>query len=449
MTTFGERLRQLRNAAGLSQTELAGDGLSASYISLMEAGKRSPSDEVVRQLAARLGCSPSQLVEGKPSERDERIALELAFARLAVEHGESQEARRRLERLLEEDGIPLSTRDEITQQLGLACDRSGDLAAAIKVFLPLFDRACVQQTHLLVHALGINLSGCYQDAGDLQQAIHVGERGLAAARDQGLGATDEYFRLAATVMAAYMDRGDYLHARVWAEQLVSQAQVEGRRSGQAAVYWNLGSLAEHEGRLSDALKLYEQALGHLSELDNTRDYGRLRLALAICLLRDDPPQVPRAVDLLERCADDLSDLGSRADLAEWNWAMAVAQLHRGDLPVAEVRARQALDLARDLPALRADAWQVLSDVLVAQGRDIEAGDARRGAFASLGEADASRPLALSCRELAERFAEDDLPAAVEAFRLALDAAGVRDRSRPHRAQAAALRARPPVSAPIV
>lgn len=444
MTSFGERLRQLRLASGLSQAELAGNDLSASYISLMEAGKRSPSDEVVQQLAARLGCSPTQLFEGKPSERDERISLELAFARLAVEHGEAPEARRRLERLLAAEEFSPRIRDEISYQLGVACDRSGDLLAAIKVFLPLFERARAGQTHLLVHVLGLNLSGCYQDAGDLQQAVHVGELALAEARDRGLSGTDEYYRLAATVMAAYTERGDYVHARVWAEELLTQARTEGRPAGQAAVYWNLGTLAEREGRIPEALQLYEQALGRLSELDSSRDYARLRFSLAVVLLSDDPPQVARAIDLLERCADDLNDLGSRDEMAQWNWAMAVALLHAGDLPAAEARARQALDLSRDVPATQADAFQALSDVLAAEGRDEQAADARRRALEAMRETVPTRSMALSWREVAERLAGDDLAVAVEAFRRALDAAGVRDRSRTHRQQVAALRARPPV-----
>lgn len=446
MSTFGERLRELRLASGLSQAELAGDGLSASYISLLEAGKRTASDDVVQQLSVRLGCSPSQLADGKPSERDERVTLELAFARLAVEHGEAPEARRRLERLVAEEGLPVRVRDDVSYQLAVACDRSGDLAGAIRVLLPLFERACVRQTHLLVHVLGVSLCGCYQDAGDIAQAVVVGERALTAAREQGLGATDEYFRLAATVMTAYMERGDYTHARVWAEELLAEARAEGRRTGQAAVYWNLGLLAEQEGRVRDALVLYEQALGHLSELDSSRDFARLRVSLAIVLLHDDPPQAERAAGMLERCADDLTDLGSRPDLAQWNWAMSVALLHQGDLAAAEVRARQALDLARDSPAIRADALQSLGDILSAQGREEAAVDARGDAVTALRSSPPGRYLALSWRELGERLAEDDLPAAVEAFRRALDAVGVRDRSRTHRAQVAALRARPPVPA---
>src|SRR5947208_10797722 len=86
MSTFAERLRDLRRAAGLSQTELAGDGISPSYVSLLESGRRRPSPAVAALLAAKLGCSTSELLDGEPSERDRRVQLEIAYAELTLRH---------------------------------------------------------------------------------------------------------------------------------------------------------------------------------------------------------------------------------------------------------------------------------------------------------------------------------------------------------------------------
>ena len=52
---LGERLRQLRVAAGLTQTGLAGDRFSKEYISQIERGKTRPTAETVEWLALRLG----------------------------------------------------------------------------------------------------------------------------------------------------------------------------------------------------------------------------------------------------------------------------------------------------------------------------------------------------------------------------------------------------------
>ena len=52
---IGERLRQLRVTAGLTQTDLAGDRFSKEYISQIERGKTRPTTETVEWLAMRLG----------------------------------------------------------------------------------------------------------------------------------------------------------------------------------------------------------------------------------------------------------------------------------------------------------------------------------------------------------------------------------------------------------
>jgi transcriptional regulator with XRE-family HTH domain len=57
MTTIADRVRQARLAAGLSQTALAGDALSPSYISLIESGRREPTDAARGVIAARLGST--------------------------------------------------------------------------------------------------------------------------------------------------------------------------------------------------------------------------------------------------------------------------------------------------------------------------------------------------------------------------------------------------------
>src|SRR3954470_22152328 len=131
MTTFAERLRTLRRAAGLSQTELAGDGLSPSYISLLESGRRQPSPAAAALLAAKLGCSTSHLLNGEPSEHERRIQLELAYAELALRHDCAQEAIERLAALLAEPELPAADAAEAGLLLARAQEHAGDLAGAV------------------------------------------------------------------------------------------------------------------------------------------------------------------------------------------------------------------------------------------------------------------------------------------------------------------------------
>lgn len=452
--TFGQRLKELREARKLSQTDLAGDDLSSSYISLLESGKRTASDEVVRKLAVRLGCSPSQLADGQSTQFDDKIDLVLRFAMLAIEHGEAADARVRLQDALLERGLSQQVRDELTYHLGRSLERLGDYVGAIRAWLPLFERAERPDgdCYLPVHVLGLHLCGAYFDVSDFAQAAVIGERGLVAARERQLAGTTDYFRLAATVFSVYMERGDFAHARVWGEILLEEARADGGRSGQSAIYWNLAVLAEAQGRVGEARQLCEQALLHLSELGNSRDFARLRLQLANILLADDPPAVEEAIDLLRRCAEDLADLGSKSEMAVWHWAMSIALLHRAqdlfgpedpaDLLNAEFEARAALSQASGSPDLQADAWLALAYAMRAQGRESDASYALEEAHAAMRLAPDSRSQALDWRELGESLAaEGNLADASAAFRRALDAVGVRDRSRPTREKVARLMAR--------
>src|SRR5690242_21414094 len=76
---LGERLRQLRVSAGLTQSELAGDRFSKEYVSQIERGKTQPTQETVKWLASRLGVDASFLASGVSS--DERARAEAILAR--------------------------------------------------------------------------------------------------------------------------------------------------------------------------------------------------------------------------------------------------------------------------------------------------------------------------------------------------------------------------------
>src|SRR6476469_6537310 len=83
---LGERLRQLRVAAGLTQTDLAGDRFSKEYISQIERGKTRPTSETVDWLALRLGVDSGFLASGVSA--DDRVKAEAILARADTLLGE-------------------------------------------------------------------------------------------------------------------------------------------------------------------------------------------------------------------------------------------------------------------------------------------------------------------------------------------------------------------------
>src|SRR5436190_15909198 len=91
-TTLGDRVRQLRVARGLTQTDLAGERFSKEYVSQIERGKTRPTGETIEWLATRLGVDPSFLETGISSSERERAESVLTRAEAALESNEFQEA---------------------------------------------------------------------------------------------------------------------------------------------------------------------------------------------------------------------------------------------------------------------------------------------------------------------------------------------------------------------
>src|SRR5690348_15156694 len=70
---LGERVRQLRVAAGLTQTDLAGDRFSKEYVSQIERGKTRPTRETIEWLAVKLGVDAAFLEKGVSADERSRV----------------------------------------------------------------------------------------------------------------------------------------------------------------------------------------------------------------------------------------------------------------------------------------------------------------------------------------------------------------------------------------
>src|SRR5437763_16903385 len=89
---LGERVRQLRVAAGLTQSELAGDRCSKEYVSQIERGKTRPPRETIEWIAARLGVDPDFLAHGVSADQRGRVEAALARGEALTEANREFEA---------------------------------------------------------------------------------------------------------------------------------------------------------------------------------------------------------------------------------------------------------------------------------------------------------------------------------------------------------------------
>jgi tetratricopeptide (TPR) repeat protein len=94
---LGERVRQLRVAAGLTQTDLAGDRFSKEYISQIERGKTRPTQDTIDWLATRLSVDAGYLANGVETADLARAEALLAQGEALISASKHEEAAALLE----------------------------------------------------------------------------------------------------------------------------------------------------------------------------------------------------------------------------------------------------------------------------------------------------------------------------------------------------------------
>jgi tetratricopeptide (TPR) repeat protein len=447
---FGARLRQLRTQRGLLQSDLAGEDVSASYISMLESGRRQPTPPVVSRLAARLGISAELLITGAADTELQEARLNLDYAELALRSGESAAAYAAYTEILEglsthpdapEVGGPglNSHRAELIEQgrwgLVRSLEAQGKLEEALVDLEHLRDTLGPDSPLWLQAA--VTAARCSAELGDLHRAVDVAELALADARLQGLEGTSEHAELVSTLVGCYERRGDAARAAQLAEDLLEAADQLGSSRARAAAYWNASLLAQRRGHLDKAVRWAERAVTLLADDDNERNLSRARVAFAWVLLRAQPPNVLRAVSLLRDAAVSLREYGTATDRAYAHTELSRALLMLGDPEAALAEATEAAALLSSGHRVEsvtarlaaADAWAVTGDFALARDHVGEAVEALAGL-------PPSRVTALAWRHAADVLRRlGDEQTAMVCLERALDQAGITAEPAPLRAPA--------------
>jgi tetratricopeptide (TPR) repeat protein len=130
--SLGHRIRQLRQARGLTQSQLGQPELSKSFISLLEKDRTQPSLDTLLLISQRLGTSVDALLAQKGNIPAAVCEGLLALSREAVEARRHDEAQRYLETidfLATKHGLTDAISEMMLQQAQIALDqRAFDIA---------------------------------------------------------------------------------------------------------------------------------------------------------------------------------------------------------------------------------------------------------------------------------------------------------------------------------
>ncbi len=403
MTTMGDRVREARISAGLSQTALAGEKLSPSYVSLIESGRREPTDSALAILAERLGSTVEFLKFGDAGPVEAQTRLALDYVQLDLVSGEFAAARDRLLEL-DLDAVTRPVRVKALIALADAHEKLGDLEQAVAILEPLVKELDADGEMLDLAQTATSLVRNYLESGDHARAAEVGDAVMARLDAAGLVGTDEYLRLGSTLLWVTASRGDLLFATHRAAELVREAEAAGTSRGRGSVYWNAAIVAEQRGDFGLAKRYTERALALLDSGEVSREIPRLRMNFAHLVLRADPVDPVLALQQLDLAEPELRLLGSELELTTVDIERSRAQVLLGNASAAVDYARSALDrLAGQTRLENADAQVVLGDALYALGDKDAAARAYSWAAEMLSMMTASRQSAAVWRDLGDRF----------------------------------------------
>jgi tetratricopeptide (TPR) repeat protein len=373
---LGERLRQLRVAAGMTQTELAGERFSKEYVSQIERGKTKPTRETIEWIAERLGVDPGFLANGVSADERGRVDAALARADALLE------ARRNDEALHEYEGIRTAVLATGMAELELRA-LSGEATVRMR-------RGEVREAiTLLERARGLSETRSFSDLeradvlfrlgvaryklNSVQSAISLFDEALKLAERSEIPSDQLRSNVLAWRSRCYRRRRDLEAAREDVERALELAEGLNDKRTAADIYFQASIIADREGHWVLARSYAERAKSAYEELSDRGNLGRLLNNLGgINFLLGHPEE---AVAFLKDAVRIALEVGNDAEAAHAVNGIAQVHLRTGDIARAEEQARYALQLLdgrADEIAEIGNAQLVLGRALLEQDRLDEA-----------------------------------------------------------------------------
>jgi transcriptional regulator with XRE-family HTH domain len=370
----GQRLRSLRVAAGLTQSQLAGGRFSKEYVSQIERGKTRPTPETLEWLAGQLDVDPAYLIGGVSAEERGRVEAALSRAEALAEQGEHAAAAAafaagrhavaatgaddlELRSLLGETWA-LAQSGSVQEALGLL-ERARDLAERGSDV----DRAAVLLRFGMCRYL---LSSISTAIALLTSALELADRSSLPC-DQLRGDILDWRS------RCYRRQRDWQAAREDVERALELAESARDRRSAARAYFQASLVAEREGHWLLARTYAERARGYYEELEDRANVGRLLNNLGGLNFTLGNPE--RAVELLTNAHQVALEAGDEPEAGLAMCSLAQVHLDVSEAALAEDEASKALTLFGDRPDYLqgiGTAQLVLGRALLEQDRLIEA-----------------------------------------------------------------------------
>jgi tetratricopeptide (TPR) repeat protein len=342
---LGERLRRLRVAAGLTQSELAGERFSKEYVSQIERGKTRPTAETVEWLAARLGVDSGFLAGGVSSDERGRVEAALARAEALSQGHRYEEAIGEFDAIRPAVAATGAVELEVRALSGQAwaCTQEGrtreatDLLTRARVLCEGPEFSDLDRADVLFR-LGV----CRYKLNSISTALGLLSEALVLAERTDLPNDQLRSEIFGWRSRCYRRQRDLEAAREDVERALELAGAIGDRRSLANTYFQASLVAERLGHWLQARSYAEQAKALYGELEDELNVGRLLNNLGG--LNHLLGRSEQAVEHLKASFGVALEHDSNEDAAHAAGSLAAVHLHRGEHEQAEKLARQALKL---------------------------------------------------------------------------------------------------------
>jgi transcriptional regulator with XRE-family HTH domain/uncharacterized protein YecT (DUF1311 family) len=377
---LGRRVRELREARKLKQSDLAGTDFSKSFISLVETGRTRMSLRATQIVAARLGVPVAELIETPVGEDQRALELQLVQAEALLARGQALDAARIGEQLEHQATGSLAPRVKRLRGRALAAaNRSRDgirlLDEALRAYRAAGNRELVARTLYDLAVAHARLEEQGEALNFALQAEHLVNEGAVVDRTFEL-------KLLSFLAGTLVVLSDFGAADLRTERAKALAEDVGDPRAVANLYENLAVTRQRQGDFDAALAYARRSLQAYEELDSKADVGSAWNTLGwVYVARGQAARAAEALTQAERLATEHKDgrlmsyvLQNRAEL----------ELARGNPDAAVTLAQQSMDHPEASSRCRAISRLVRAQALAkTKASDAQVNTAFREAIAEL------------------------------------------------------------------
>jgi transcriptional regulator with XRE-family HTH domain len=301
----GVRIREARRAAGLSQRQLAFDGCTAAYVSRIEAGARTPSFQILRVFAEKLGVTADYLATGDTTADGVAAADHFLEAELAARAGDVSTAQRIYREA--QNGGSLRAVARATFGLGRIEVEAGNQRAAVDHL----ERALASKLLPRDEATAATemLGRAYALLARHEDALSV--FGGALAEAEAINDLPTVMRFTVLLANALIDRGSFGGAEEVLASILESARASSDPVTLSNLYWSQSRLHSSQGRPDLAAHYARMAHATLEATEHTVFAARALLLLAH--IENDRGNAQAALDLVADGIGPVAASGNRLD----------------------------------------------------------------------------------------------------------------------------------------